>query len=174
MSRDRSKTWPCSSCAYYQPYPSLDGVGTCDHTLSRFYSRMVMGGALPCEYYATGEGLVLESPGSEPGRGVPKGPRPGGTTCVYCHYWFPFELMPRMGQCYNLSSRYFGMAEFSDKPTEECFVERSLEGLDFMWCQSHRQTIYTTELPDHKECSVFVSSVGLPVEDQAELTLAGD
>ena len=93
---------------------------------------------------------------------------------MYCHYWFPFELMPRMGQCYNLSSRHFGVPEFSDKPTEECFVERSLEGLDFMWCQNHRQTIYRAELPDHRDCFVFVSSVGLPVEDQAELTLAGD
>jgi hypothetical protein len=79
-----------------------------------------------------------------------------------------------MGECDNPSSRYFGKPTFSDKPTEDCFVVRSLEGLEFMWCQSHRQTIYFTELPDHRDCAVFVSSVNLPVEDQAELTLAGD
>lgn len=53
-------------------------------------------------------------------------------------------------------------------------MERSLEGLEFMWCQTHRQTIYAAEFPGHAGCEVFVSSVGLPVEDQAELTLAGD
>ena len=82
--------------------------------------------------------------------------------------------MPRVGQCDNSASMHFKEPEFSDKPTEGCFVERSLDGLEFMWCQSHRQTIYSTELPDHRRCRVFVSSVSLPVEDEMELTLAGD
>jgi hypothetical protein len=97
-----------------------------------------------------------------------------GTTCVNCQYWFPFELMPRVGQCDNPSSENFRRPEFSDKPTEECFVERSLEGLDFVWCQTHRQTIYSAEIPDHPGCRIFVSSVSVPVEDEVELTLAGD
>ena len=82
--------------------------------------------------------------------------------------------MPRVGQCYNPSSRHFEKPTYSDKPTEDCFVTRTLKGQEFLWCQSHRQTIYNTELPDHEGCSVFISSASLPVEDQAELTLAGD
>jgi hypothetical protein len=66
------------------------------------------------------------------------------------------------------------MPTFANKPTEDCFVDRSLEGLEFLWCQSHRQTIHVSELFDHRGCSVFVGSASLPVEDQAELTLAGD
>ena len=91
-----------------------------------------------------------------------------------CHYWLPLALMPRVGQCDNPASKHFRSPEFSDKPTEGCFVKRSLDGLEFMWCQSHRQTIYSAELPDHRSCRVFVSSMSLPVEDEMELTLAGD
>ncbi len=83
-------------------------------------------------------------------------------------------MMPHVGQCDNPSSRYFRRPAFSDKRTEECFVVRSLDDLEFMWCQTHRQTIYSADLPDHRRCSVFVSSVSLPVEDEAELTMAGD
>ena len=91
-----------------------------------------------------------------------------------CHYWLPFEIMPSVGQCDNPDSEHFRSPEFADKPVEGCFVTRSLDGLDFMWCQSHRQTIYSEELPQHRGCLVFVSSVTLPVEDEMELTLAGD
>lgn len=136
---------------------------------------MAIGSAVPCECYAvSGAALGVRSWGDEPSRGGPREPRVGGTTCALCHYWFPFPLMPQVGQCDNPSSRYFRKPEFSDKLTEECFVERSLEGLEFMWCQSHRQTIYSAELADHGSCRVFVSSVSLPVEDEVELTLAGD
>jgi hypothetical protein len=83
-------------------------------------------------------------------------------------------MMPRVGQCDNPDSQHFKSPEFSDKPVEGCFVTRSLDRLEFMWCQSHRQTIYSGELPEHKGCLVFVSSVSLPVEDEMELTLAGD
>jgi hypothetical protein len=82
--------------------------------------------------------------------------------------------MPQVGECDNPSSRHYRKPAFANKQTEDCFVERSLEGLEFVWCQSHRQTVYVTDLPDHGACSVFVKSASLPVEDQAELTLAGD
>jgi hypothetical protein len=91
-----------------------------------------------------------------------------------CHYWLPFELMARVGQCDNPSSRHYRSPTFDDKPTDECFVSRSLNGLEFMWCQSHRQTIYSAELAAHRDCRVFISSMSLPVEDQMELTLAAD
>ena len=136
---------------------------------------MAIGSAEPCEYYTGSRaesGLAgRQSVGSADG---PKGQHLGGTTCIECHYWLPFELMPHVGQCDNPSSRFFGRPAFSDKPTEGCFAGRSLEGLEFMWCQTHRQTIYSAELPEHKGCSIFVSSVSLPVEDEMELTLAGD
>ena len=121
----------------------------------------------PCEQYAPSKDV----PAGEGGAHEPSAQR---TTCVDCHYWFPFALMPRVGQCDNPASRHLGSPEFSDKPTEECFVARSLDGLEFMWCQSHRQTIHSAELPDHRSCRVFVSSASLPVEDEMELTLAGD
>jgi len=105
---------------------------------------------------------------------LPEGSKIRDTTCLLCHYWFPYHLMPQVGECDNPSSRYYRKVAFSDKQTEDCFVSRSLEGLEFMWCQNHRQTIYITELPDHEGCSVFVKSASLPVEDQAEFTLAGD
>ena len=164
-----SQSWPCSTCAYWQPYPSWDGVGTCENTLSRNYSRMAVGSGGHCEYFA--------SPGAGPGGGEPReplAPRPGGTTCESCHYWYPFGTMPRVGQCDNPSSRHFGSPEFSDKHTEECYVVRFLGDLEFMWCQTHRETIHATDLSRHQSCSVYVSSVSLPVEEQVELTVAGD
>jgi len=118
--------------------------------------------------YGSPKGAVGSAKG-----GLPGGSKIRDTTCLLCHYWFPSDLMPRVGECDNPSSRYYQKLAFSDKQTEDCFVARSLEGLEFMWCQNHRQTIYFTELPDHGACSVFVKSASLPVEDQAELTLAG-
>jgi hypothetical protein len=91
-----------------------------------------------------------------------------------CHYWFPLGIMPQVGECGNPSSRHFKRPAFADKPSENCFVARSLAGLEFLWCQTHRTTIYFAEAPAHKECRLFVTSVNLPVEEQAELTLAGD
>jgi hypothetical protein len=149
------------------PYPGWDGVGTCDHTLSRKYGRMAIGSEDPCDQYVPVKGAPAGRPES-------RSPSFRRSTCEDCHYWLPFELMPQVGQCDNPTSRHFRSPEFSDKPTEGCFVTRSLDGLEFMWCQSHRQTIYSKELPDHRSCHVFVSSVSLPVEDEMELTLAGD
>jgi hypothetical protein len=168
-----SQGWPCSACAYYLPYPKWKGVGTCDNTLSRSYDRMAIGSAGQCEYYA--DPRTTSRTGRHRVRGArSKAPRRAVTACIDCHYWLPFEMMPRVGQCDNPSSQLFGKATFSDKPTEDCYADRSLDGLEFMWCQSHRQTIYSGELPDHKGCRIFVSSVSLPVEDEMELTLAGD
>ena len=128
---------------------------------------MAVESADSCERYAPSS--------SDPDtRSSPWGQPPRERTCLECHYWLPFETMPSVGQCDNPDSQHFRSPEFADKPVEGCFVTRSLDGLDFMWCQSHRQTIYSEELPDHRECLVFVSSAGLPVEDEMELTLAGD
>lgn len=132
---------------------------TCDRELSWKHGRVVAG---PVDTRAAPTGH-------------PTGPRePRKTTCELCQYWLPFAVMPRVGQCDNPASTNFGSPAFSDKPTEECFIARTLEGLEFMWCQTHRQTIYAGELPEHRNCRVFVSSASLPVEDEMELTLAGD
>ncbi len=137
--------------------------------MSRSYSRMAIGTGEHCEYFAA---LPAGPADREPRE--PVGPRPGGTSCESCHYWYPFGSMPRVGECDNPSSRHFRSPEFSDKPTEACYVRRSLDDLEFMWCQTHRQTIHSTDVPDHELCSLYVSSVSLPVEDQMEFTVAGD
>lgn len=106
---------------------------------------------------------------------TPGGDRQRGVTyCEQCHYWLPFETMPSVGQCDNPSSKYFGKPAFSDKPTEECYAQRTLVGSEFLWCQTHRETIYMAELPDHGGCRVFTKPAILPVEDEMELTVAGD
>lgn len=108
---------------------------------------------------------------------VSRGPAVGGESrapCAACHFWFPHSLFPCVGQCDNPASTHHGKSTFADKPSDECFVLRSLDGLEFMWCEDHRQTIYTDELPQHRGCSVFVASAGLPVEDEVEFTFAGD
>ena len=161
-----SKALRCGSCAYWEPYHGWEGVGKCDQELSRRYGHMAAGSDEPCDQYAPSAGATTGQEGPSQS--------PQSTVCEDCHYWFPFELMPRVGQCDNPSSRRFKEPTFSDKPVEECFVTRSLEGLEFMWCQTHRQTIFSAELPEHWGCRVLVSSVGLPVEDEMELTLAGD
>lgn len=162
-----TRTWPCSSCVYWEPYPGWKEVGTCDQEMSYWYGRMAVGSGDSCEHFV---------PSSTPpaARPSPWGPPSGGLTCLECHYWLPFETMPSVGQCDNPDSQHFRSPEFADKPVEGCFAMRSLDRLDFMWCQSHRQTIYSEELPEHKGCLLFVSSVSLPVEDEMELTLAGD
>ncbi len=170
-----SHAWPCSTCAYYQPYPAWDGVGTCDNTLSRNYSRMAIGTGEHCEFYSAGpmaagfggQGYALKP------RHIAEA-RPSPMTCESCHYWLPFGTMPRVGQCDNPSSRHFGRPTFSDKLTEECYTGRSLGTLEFMWCQTHRQTIHATDLADHDGCSLYVDSASLPAEEQRELTFAGD
>jgi hypothetical protein len=135
--------------------------------MSYRYGRMAVESSDNCEHYVSSSTAPEERPS-------PWGPPAAGKFCLECHYWIPFETMPRIGQCDNPDSRHFRSMEFGDKPVEGCFVTRSLDRLDFMWCQSHRQTIYSAELPEHRGCLIFVSSVSLPVEDEMELTLAGD
>jgi hypothetical protein len=172
--RDPARKLPCGSCAYWEPYPTGEGVGTCENTASGNYLRMAMEIGEQCgSFVDASNGLGRLGPRVtwtplEQNRG------PSGTTCIFCHYWLPFESIPYVGQCDNPSSRLFEKPAFSDKPTEECFVTRDLGGLEFMWCQSHHQTIHSAELPDHASCRLFVSSVSLPVEDEMELTFAGD
>ena len=167
-SMSKSRDWAsCRSCAYWEPYPGWEGAGTCNQEMSRRYGRMAAGAADSCDQYVPSR----KKPASLE---APRGASSHGTTCEYCHHWLPFGLIPRVGQCDNPASRHFRSSVFSDKPTEECFATRSLDGLEFMWCQSHRETIYSAELPDHRGCRVFVSSASLPVEDEMELTLAGE
>jgi hypothetical protein len=136
---------------------------------------MATGTGEHCEFYAVGpmaagfggQGVVMNPHGST-------GPAPSRTVCDSCHYWLPFGTMPRVGQCDNPSSRHFGKPTFSDKLTEECYTIRHLGDLEFMWCQTHRETIHATDLSEHRGCGVYVSSVSLPVEEQRELTFAGD
>lgn len=137
--------------------------------MSRNYARMAIGNLEHCEYYSEVSGPIGGGPVEPSGEA-----RPVATECEQCHYWLPFVTMPLVGQCDNPSSRYYGRPAFSDKPTEECYVERSLEGLDFLWCQTHRQTIYAAEVPDHRGCHLFVKTASIPVEDEMELTVAGD
>jgi hypothetical protein len=94
--------------------------------------------------------------------------------CSSCFYWQPLESIPCLGECENSSSRSFKRPTFSDKPVEECFVTRSLDDVEFVWCQTHRQTIHSSELPDHRDCRLFAGTALLPVEDMVEFTLAGD
>jgi hypothetical protein len=147
-----------------------EGVGTRDHMMSRSYNHVTLGKNEPCNFHAAKTAAFAEVRAESAGGALTQ----SGTICEECHYWLPFDLMSHVGQCDNPSSRYYRRAAFSDKPTEGCFAKRSLEGLEFMWCQSHRQTIYSSELPDHRGCRIFVTSVSLPVEDEMELTLAAD
>lgn len=174
MFKARNQTWPCGSCVYWQPYPTWEGVGTCDNTMSRSYGRMAVEMGEPCECFVAATKMVPVSPRIARNVPEPKGPERRNTFCVSCQYWLPFDSIPYVGQCNNPESKYFQKPAFSDKPTEECFVTRSLDDLEFMWCGSHHQTIHSTELSEHKTCRVFVSSASLPVEDEMELTLAGD
>lgn len=141
--------------------------------MSRSYGRMSFEATEPCEcYLSSSASRAAESGGSRTADSA--GSPHSGTVCYECHYWLPSVLMPRVGRCDNPSSRHYGRPAFSDKPTESCFAERSLEGLDFVWCETHRRTVYSAELSEHRGCRVFVSSATLPVEEEMELTLAGD
>ena len=82
--------------------------------------------------------------------------------------------MPYLGECASPSSRSYKKPTFSDKPAEECYVKLSPDSVEFLWCQTHRQTIFSLELPEHRGCRLFVATASLPVEDMMELTLAGD
>ena len=164
MPMARAQARSCGSCAYWEPYPGWEGVGTCDQELSESYGRMAVGAVDVCDQYALSSATPPERPRSPP----------RGSTCSECHFWFPLELAPRMGRCDNHDSSHFGEPEFADKLVESCFVVRSLEGVEFAWCQNHRQTIHSSELPAHGGCRVFVNVASLPVEDEMELTLAGD
>jgi hypothetical protein len=135
--------------------------------MSYRFGHMAVGSADNCEQYVAATAVPS-------GRVNLWGQPPSERTCLECQYWLPFESMPRVGQCDNPESEHFRSPEFADKPVEGCFVTRSLDGLEFMWCQTHRQTIFSAELPDHRDCLVFVSSVSLPAEDEMELTVAGD
>lgn len=90
-------------------------------------------------------------------------------TCERCHYWQPLESMPSVGECCSLKKPVF-----ADQTVEACFLQRSSNDLEFMWCRTHRRTIHSTEFADHRDCSVFVAAAKLPVEDLVEFTMAGD
>lgn len=134
-----------------------------------------MGKGEPCEYFELAP-VGVGHPGTEVTGSVPESGNSlqEATMCGSCHYWLPLDSIPYLGECENQSSRTFRRPTFSDKPTEECYVARSLEGLDFVWCQTHRRTIPSEEVDDHRNCRLFVSSASLPVEDLCEFTMAGD
>lgn len=161
----REDTRPCSSCAYWEPYPEWEGVGTCDNVLSRNYGRMSMAANEHCEYYTSTSGSLT----TPRGLGVSE-----GNTCEECHHWLPYEMMPHVGICDNRSSRYYRRPAFSDKHAEGCFATRSLKDVEFMWCRTHRETFSSVDISEHRSCDIFVSSAILPVEDEMELTVAGD
>lgn len=77
--------------------------------------------------------------------------------------------MPSVGECESLRKPVF-----ADQQAQACFIQSSSYGLEFMWCQTHRRTIHSTEFPDHKGCKTFVDAAMLPVEDMVEFTVAGD
>ncbi len=140
--------------------------------VSRSYGRLAVGAEPSCESFTRSLKNEATDVGSPRVRSESGGV--SGTRCVSCNHWLPFETLPIVGECDNPASKNFGKAAFADRISADCYEPRSLEGLDFMWCETHRQTIYSAERPEHRGCRLFAGSVVLPVEEELELTLAGD
>lgn len=97
-----------------------------------------------------------------------------GRRCEECNGWYPFDVMPLLGECRNPASPNHKKPVFWDRTSGACFEERSLEGADFLWCGTCRQTIHVSELERHTTHRLFAGSSQSPVEDLLEFTLAGD
>ena len=94
--------------------------------------------------------------------------------CEECHDWYPLDTMPQIGECHNPTSPRCGKAIFWDQLTGACFVERSLERMEFPWCRTCRETVLASDLYMHRGHDLFAGSSHPPVEDMMELTFAGD
>src|SRR5271157_1645248 len=94
--------------------------------------------------------------------------------CSDCRYWYPLDIMPRLGECRSYQSPYFEKPVSNDRFSEGCFEVRSPNNdEEFTWCGTCRQTIHITEKDLHRSHAVYTGSAQLPAEEMREVTLPG-
>jgi len=94
--------------------------------------------------------------------------------CSDCHYWYPLDIMPRLGECHSHRSRYFEKPVAHDRIMKGCFKVRSAKSEEeFMWCGTCLQTIHVAERNLHRSHNVFAGWAQFPTEDMREVTFAG-
>ena len=147
-------TKACANCIYWQSYPLTNDFGSCQHTSSRYFQRGVSSSTEGCEHFA------LQTSKSR--------------RCEDCHDWFPLDTMPHIGECHSSSSPFNLKPIFWDKASGDCFKERTLEGEEFLWCETCRETIPGAARGEHKSHNLFIGSSHIPVDEMVEATLAGD
>jgi hypothetical protein len=141
-------------CVHWESYPLANDFGSCQNTSSRNYQRGVLASTDACEYFSP---LTVKV-----------------RRCEDCHHWYPLDTMPHLGECRNPSSPHNLKPIFWDKVSEDCFKERALEGEEFVWCETCRETIPSSTLGEHRSHKVFLGSSQFPVDEMVEATLAGD
>jgi hypothetical protein len=94
--------------------------------------------------------------------------------CGQCHFWYPDDLLPSLGQCQKEDSGDFQKALREDKPSGPCFQNRSLSSEVLCWCRKCRESVPVSEISLHVGHDLYVATAPWPVEETAELTFAGD
>jgi hypothetical protein len=94
--------------------------------------------------------------------------------CGQCHYWYPDDLFPSLGQCQKGDSCDFQKALRGDRLSGDCFEDRSLSSEALCWCKTCRETIPVWADSRHVGHDLYVATAQYTVEEMLALTLAGD
>jgi len=94
--------------------------------------------------------------------------------CGECHHWRPLDVMSSLGECTNRDSEFFHRPLFRSATAPHCFVARDLKKGEFLWCDRCKQTVLDNEVDRHEGHALFIGTAQFPVEENREITHAGD
>jgi hypothetical protein len=94
--------------------------------------------------------------------------------CGQCHFWYPDDLFPSLGQCQKKDSGDYQRALGEDRLSGACFQSRSLSSEVLCWCRRCKETVPVSEISLHVGHDLYVSTAPCQVEEMMELTFAGD
>jgi hypothetical protein len=82
--------------------------------------------------------------------------------------------MSTLGECGSRDSDFYRRPIFRVNASPNCFKTRDLRKEEFLWCDKCKTTVAVNELAGHTDHSLFIGAAQYSVEDNLELTHAGD
>jgi hypothetical protein len=82
--------------------------------------------------------------------------------------------MSSLGECRNRDSDFFRRPVFRANASPSCFKARELRNEEFLWCDKCKQTVADNEFGAHAGHPLYIGAAQYSVEDNMELTHAGD
>lgn len=82
--------------------------------------------------------------------------------------------MSSLGECKSRDSEYFKKPIFRTNPSPKCFRARDLREAEFLWCDKCKEMVSDQMLAKHTGHPLFIGTAQYSVEDNLEVTQAGD